>query len=75
VLLETSAGTDDLIDFMKSRLARYKAPRQVIFVDSVGRFEAGKFSTTAALGGGPGPGARHRRPRRLASDSTFGGMR
>ncbi len=32
----------DVIEYVRSRLARYKAPRQVIVIDSIGRSPAGK---------------------------------
>ncbi len=33
---------DELIDHVKSRIASYKAPKHVVFVDSIGRSPAGK---------------------------------
>ena len=45
-LVEPEAGAsvdeDDVISFVRSRLARYKAPRRVLTVDSIGRSPAGK---------------------------------
>jgi fatty-acyl-CoA synthase len=38
-----SVTAAELIDHVKGRLASYKAPRQVVFVDSVGRTPAGKL--------------------------------
>ncbi len=31
-----------MIEFVRARLARYKAPRQVLVVDTIGRSPAGK---------------------------------
>jgi fatty-acyl-CoA synthase len=35
-------SADDIIDFLKQRLAKYKIPRQVVFVDQLPRNAAGK---------------------------------
>ncbi len=37
-----SVTPETIIDHVKSRLATYKAPRQVRFVDSIGRSPSGK---------------------------------
>lgn len=45
-VVEAQPGTEvvpaDVIDYVRSRLARYKAPRQVLVIDSIGRSPAGK---------------------------------
>ncbi|MBV9281912.1 MAG: acyl-CoA synthetase [Chloroflexi bacterium] len=38
---------DEVIEFVRSRLARYKAPRRVVTVDSIGRSPAGKVDYRA----------------------------
>jgi fatty-acyl-CoA synthase len=38
-----SAAPQELIDYVKARLAGFKAPRRVVFVDSVGRTPSGKL--------------------------------
>jgi fatty-acyl-CoA synthase len=38
----SSPNEDDVIEFVRSKLARYKAPRRVLVVDSIGRSPAGK---------------------------------
>jgi fatty-acyl-CoA synthase len=38
---------DELIGYVRSRLARYKAPRRVVTVDSIGRSPAGKVDYQA----------------------------
>jgi 3-oxocholest-4-en-26-oate---CoA ligase len=38
---------DDVIEFVRSKLARYKAPRRVITVDTIGRSPAGKVDYRA----------------------------
>jgi fatty-acyl-CoA synthase len=35
-------GADDIIEFLKQRLAKYKVPRQVVFVGQLPRNAAGK---------------------------------
>jgi 3-oxocholest-4-en-26-oate---CoA ligase len=38
-----SADADELIKFVKANLASYKAPKHIVFVDSLGRSPAGKL--------------------------------
>jgi fatty-acyl-CoA synthase len=38
-----AASSEDIIDWVKGRLSSFKAPRRVIFVESVGRTPAGKL--------------------------------
>ena len=42
-LLDTSVNNDDLVDHVRAKIARYKAPRHVIRVDTVGRAVNGKL--------------------------------
>ncbi len=50
-VVEPAAGaavdTDDVVEFVRGRLARYKAPRVVVTVDSIGRSPAGKVDYRA----------------------------
>jgi fatty-acyl-CoA synthase len=39
---ESVVGADELIEHVRGRLARYKAPRKVVIVDTIGRSPAGK---------------------------------
>jgi fatty-acyl-CoA synthase len=52
LLPDMMAGPQELIDHVKARLASFKAPRSVVFVDSVGRTPAGKldYGTLKTLG-------------------------
>lgn len=44
-----SAASDDIIDFCRSRMADYKRPRQVFFVEKVPRAAAGKIDRAMAM--------------------------
>jgi acyl-CoA synthetase (AMP-forming)/AMP-acid ligase II len=39
---EEQLSADDIIGFLKQRLAKYKVPKQVVFVDQLPRNAAGK---------------------------------
>jgi acyl-CoA synthetase (AMP-forming)/AMP-acid ligase II len=43
-----SVDADEVIEFVRDRLARYKAPRRVVVVDSIGRSPAGKVDYRSA---------------------------
>ncbi|MGO8876953.1 MAG: acyl-CoA synthetase [Acidimicrobiales bacterium] len=49
---DMAVGSEDLVDHVKARLAGFKAPRHVVFVDSVQRTPSGKldYRALAALG-------------------------
>jgi fatty-acyl-CoA synthase len=49
-----AADAGELVDHVKGRLSSFKAPRHVVFVDSVGRTPSGKldYGTLKALGAG-----------------------
>jgi fatty-acyl-CoA synthase len=42
------AGADELREFVKQRLAAYKAPKAIVLADSVGRAPSGKVDYKAA---------------------------
>jgi len=47
--VDASLGTEDVIRFAKDRLASYKVPKTVEFVDSIPRTEAMKFNRAALI--------------------------